>query len=476
MAINTKLINFDMNYNQFQSNANGLQNKNTKDSNGNIGNIPYTSIVFLKDGIWTHNKFIRGFQSSFLNNYVTLSGEDQTISGNKHFSSNVVIDSLQAGNLIVKGSARFIQTILGNIQTADKVNYDLTIQLNGGTSEGTNKFTFNGSTSKSINITPSSIGAQPSGSYMTTSHPANVITSANITNWNSIYNWYSTDIGDANTKIDKWKEVEAFLDGISDTSNLNSILNQYVTLETSQIITGTKTFEQAINADILGNATTADRLKNNCTIELSGFVSGSASFNGSNITIVTTSDSSVSGDGNSTGDWNKYITVKINGTSKTLKIPDKPIYKFSDLTEHPTTLEGYGITNAVTKEADIILQPVHTNIQSVWSGQFTSTEIPDAKWILSGESGLLKNLGTGSYLIQIIHSTDSDGGIYTGYFSYTTGSGTDEEIILHRSGNNTTQRLYAKIKYINNTTCLLLAAKEVESDCTELTIKMKKLL
>ena len=358
MAINKKLINFDMTYDQLKSHANGLNKQTEVNSTTKaVGNILTTSIVFLNDGIWTHNKFIPGFKQSFLSNYVTLSGEDQTISGNKHFSSNVIIDSLQAGDLIVKGSTRFIQTILGNIQTADKVNSNLTIQLNGGTSEDTNKFTFNGSKTKIINITSSSIGAQPSGNYMTTNHPANGITSANITNWNSIYNWYSTDIEDANTKIDKWKEVEAFLNGISDTSTLNGILGQYT-----------------------------------------------------------------------------------------------------------------------KKEADIILQPIHTNIQSVWSGQFTSTEIPDAKWILSGESGLLKNLGIGSYLIQIIHSTDSDGGIYTGYFSYTTGSGTDEEIILHRSGNNTTQRLYAKIKYINNTTCLLLAAKEVESDCTELTIKMKKLL
>ena len=35
----------------------------------------------------------------------------------------------------------------------------LVIKLNGGTTEGTNMFTFNGSSAKSINITPSSLGA-----------------------------------------------------------------------------------------------------------------------------------------------------------------------------------------------------------------------------------------------------------------------------------------------------------------------------
>lgn len=38
----------------------------------------------------------------------------------------------------------------------------MTIKLNGGATEGTNLFTFNGSTAKTINITPSAIGAAAS--------------------------------------------------------------------------------------------------------------------------------------------------------------------------------------------------------------------------------------------------------------------------------------------------------------------------
>lgn len=47
-------------------------------------------------------------------------------------------------------------------EVTNKTN--LTISLNGGTTEGTNKFTYNGVTAKNINITPASIGAA------TTSH------------------------------------------------------------------------------------------------------------------------------------------------------------------------------------------------------------------------------------------------------------------------------------------------------------------
>ena len=50
----------------------------------------------------------------------------------------------------------------GAATSANKVNSSLTVKLNGGTTENTNLFTFNGSTAKSINITPSAIGAAAS--------------------------------------------------------------------------------------------------------------------------------------------------------------------------------------------------------------------------------------------------------------------------------------------------------------------------
>lgn len=43
--------------------------------------------------------------------------------------------------------------------SADKVNNNLVIKLNSGTTEGTNQFTYNGSAAKDINITPANIGA-----------------------------------------------------------------------------------------------------------------------------------------------------------------------------------------------------------------------------------------------------------------------------------------------------------------------------
>lgn len=56
-----------------------------------------------------------------------------------------------------------VQTdVTGNAGSADKVNKNLVIKLNSGTTEGTNLFTFNGSAAKTINIAPSTIGASAS--------------------------------------------------------------------------------------------------------------------------------------------------------------------------------------------------------------------------------------------------------------------------------------------------------------------------
>ena len=61
-----------------------------------------------------------------------------------------------------------------NIPTAQASPHALTVQLNGGSTENTNKFTFNGGAAKNINITPASIGAalasHTHSGYAPTSH------------------------------------------------------------------------------------------------------------------------------------------------------------------------------------------------------------------------------------------------------------------------------------------------------------------
>lgn len=76
---------------------------------------------------------------------VTLSASDVGAAPNSHTHN-------YAGSSSAGGAAT----------SANKVNKSMTVKLNGGTTEGTNQFTFDGSAAKSVDITPSGIGAAAS--------------------------------------------------------------------------------------------------------------------------------------------------------------------------------------------------------------------------------------------------------------------------------------------------------------------------
>ena len=83
-------------------------------------------------------------------------GQTNTTTTQTYFDSGVTLNP--SNNTI----AANISGKANTAGTADKVANNLTIQLNNGTTEGTNKFTYNGSAVKNINITPANIGAASS--------------------------------------------------------------------------------------------------------------------------------------------------------------------------------------------------------------------------------------------------------------------------------------------------------------------------
>ena len=83
-------------------------------------------------------------------------GQTNTTTTQTYFDSGVTLNP--SNNTI----AANISGKANTSGTADEVANNLTIQLNNGTTEGTNKFTYNGSAVKNINITSSSIGAASS--------------------------------------------------------------------------------------------------------------------------------------------------------------------------------------------------------------------------------------------------------------------------------------------------------------------------
>lgn len=71
-----------------------------------------------------------------------------------------------SGNLSIATTTNHTHNYAGSASAggpANSVKTSLIIKLNGGTNEGNNLFTFNGSAAKTINITPAAIGASDSG-------------------------------------------------------------------------------------------------------------------------------------------------------------------------------------------------------------------------------------------------------------------------------------------------------------------------
>lgn len=110
----------------------------------------------------SHNSNIEYVKQGLLGDVVTHDIDEFITVNGGIIDGSLSVTDLTAGNLVVTGVGRFTNGIYGdlagNASTADKVNHDLVIQLNGGSTEGTNKFTFNGSAAKTVNVTPSAIG------------------------------------------------------------------------------------------------------------------------------------------------------------------------------------------------------------------------------------------------------------------------------------------------------------------------------
>jgi len=128
----------------------------------------------------------------------------------------------------------YATTFSGNASSADRVNNSLIIKLNGGTTEGSNLFTYNGSpmTNNTVNITPSAIGAL-------------------------------ADDGAA-ASADKWTTAREFKIASSDGSNQSDA----VSVDGSGNVV--LKLASTIKASLTGNATSADKVNNSLIIKLNG--------------------------------------------------------------------------------------------------------------------------------------------------------------------------------------------------------------
>ena len=171
-------------------------------------------------------------------------------------------------------------------------------------------------------------------------------------------------------------KAQVGLSNADNTSDLNkpistatqTALNTTVKLTGNQTIAGVKTFSSDIVGNITGNAGTATKLATPRTITLSGDVSGSASVDGSaNVTITTsvqpnsvalgtdTTGNYVVGNTAGTGivvtgtageGWSPTVSLENVGTAGTYKSVTTDAQGRVISGTNPTTLSGYGITDA----------------------------------------------------------------------------------------------------------------------------------
>lgn len=292
---------------------------------------------------------------------------------------------------------------------ANSVANSMTVQLNSGTTEGTNKFTFNGSAAKSVNITPSTIGAAASShgthvSYSSTNpvmdgtasvgsastvarsdhkHPTDTTRAAasdltsHTGNKSNPHGVTLSQLGVTATATEL-----NYCDGV--TSNIQTQLNNTVKLSGDQTINGNKTFTGMIYFDDPDAGTRpylytdySDALKINVGGKLSWIDSDGhfeSSVDGRFIGSKTLSTYGVTGVKGSAE--SSYRKGEVNITPANLGIPNARNITIS--TADPTSSDGgngdvwitYGSTQSDCPfpVGGIYISITSTNPSSIWAG------------------------------------------------------------------------------------------------------------
>lgn len=167
---------------------------------------------------------------------VTISSGVITVNDDSHNHTIANVDNLQS-SLDGKSNTGHTHNYAGSSSvggaatSANKVNSSLTVQLNSGTTEGTNKFTFDGSTAKSFNITPSSIGASASSHmhddryYTETEVDSKLSGKANSSHGNHVPTTQTANNATFLRNDNTWQKVTPTNIGAAATSHTHTIAN-----------------------------------------------------------------------------------------------------------------------------------------------------------------------------------------------------------------------------------------------------------
>ena len=276
--------------------------------------------------------------------YVLKSGD--TITGSLTVENGITSDIGNFGDIIATGVGRFTNGLYGDLigtaSEASKVTNNLIVKLNGGTTEGTNMFTYNGSEAKTVNITASSVGAAASSHTHTS---ADITDKKNNTSHGAL-GWSSA----ANDTMVITSNTLAHWNGAYSSTHSNI---EYVKAgKLGDIVTHKA-------SDFLGasaNAVSATKFNSARTIALTGDVTGSASSDGTNGWSISTTVANNShshevgnitlGNSNSAGGLDPITTTRIGSaaSNKSFGLPANAItIEYSR--DGGATWQDYGATD-----------------------------------------------------------------------------------------------------------------------------------
>ena len=228
-----------------------------------------------------------------------------------------------------KAAENALQASIDKKSDSSHTHANFAIKLNGGTTEGTNLFTYNGGTAKTVNITPSGIGASATGHTHDDRYFTETEINAKIT---TINNSIATAKSDAQTYADN--QIAALVGSAPEALNTLQELSKAITdhedvydayvVEMDSKLAGKSdtghTHNYAGSSSAGGAATSANKVNQNLIVKLnSGTTEGTNlfTFNGSAAKTINITPSGIGAANASHGTHVTYSTAtpKANGTA-----------------------------------------------------------------------------------------------------------------------------------------------------------------
>ena len=393
----------------------------------------------------------------------------------------------------------------GAATSANKVNQNLIIKLNSGTTEGTNLFTFNGSATKTINITPSGIGAANAShgthvTYSTATPKANgtaaVGSESAVARADHVHPLQESVSGNAGS-ADKLSTARTITIG-NKSNTFDGSANITYTLAEIGAATSGHTHNYAGSSSAGG---AANSVKTNLIIKLNGGTTEGTNlftFNGSTAKTVNITPSSIGAAASSHGTHVSLATATplIASGSGAVGTSSKQAREDHVHPEQTTITGNAGTATKLETARTITVNGVVKGSASFDGSQnitittsanditaITKSLTVGTDWMDTGIAG--SNLSTGTYAVQMFANCQGTGGIWTEYFSgimswyaSNTNSAEADEISLHKAGhapNN--QHIYLRTKRNSSgTLSLQIAAKSAITTAISFEFKFKKLI